>query len=543
MSISKQRLNQLILEEYTSILVTEQGRGERYPYPAPNITPSRTAQAIDATATPTMKYTDTGVAYTTGKTTATPGGNPEDLTGPGKYRDYSEIIDSMITNLSDDFKETKFYRAIKQIQRDIESDINSISNPDSEKRKKLNHDIQRLEKWTTGLVNCWSEWDCFINGPEYGIRPKLYSPEGIGISAFTSIFPPTRVATSAAFGILLADDIYRFDQGERGALIITDFIVDSLGVFAGGLGKAVAKNISKDVILVFEKVLIPVIEAGFKGATGAELRIALNWAKSSGNKYIANFLQVMKPIWDNISTFGSTIIQMIDNVGSTIGDWLRGLYNIPVIGDIAYEINRVVLAKLYEAKALLREFVASVTLALKGLWNLIHIPGTTVDAILTKLGFKIPGATRLAITVGTNAYIISKALHFYETWNQANIDAEMIAEADARLQAETNDIRGVKPYSDVQNQARIIDNGDDYAYIYEAKQAKETDISDQTRKNPIELLDFTKFTNVNLAVIILLYSPDRKYVKVQTFSNDENVPVAIFWIKSQYVKKEQWIKN
>ena len=532
---------QLILEEYTSMLLEQKtaatGSKPVFPYAKPNISP-KISQAIDNTAiVQTKADPKTRIQYTTGVTNATPP-NPDDLTGPGKYRGYSEIIDSMLTNLSDDFKETKFYRAIKQIQRDIESDINSISDPDSEQRRKLRHDIERFEDWTTGLVNCWSTWDCFINGPKYGIRAKLYSPEGIGVSAFTSIFPPTRVATSAVFGILLADDIYRFDQGERSANLIVDFALDMIGTMAGGVGAGIAKAVSKDVVIVFKNVIFPVVQAGFKGATGAELRIALQWAKQSGGKSIGKFLEFIKPISDSIASFGATIIKMIDNVGSALQDWLRGLYEIPVIGDIAYEITRTVLSKLYDAKAMLLEFVKSFTVAIKGLRNLINLPGTTVDAILTKLGFKIPATTGAAIKIATNAYAISKAITYYETWNQSKLDAEAIEDHNSKIAAASKDgiiAAGKFTSKDVQ---AVFSGADDYINFYKVNDISESNPADT--KTNVDQIDFELTPNsVGAPCTIYKFSSDKRYVMIILFSEDANLTYV--WTDSADIKKQPWL--
>jgi hypothetical protein len=538
MSISKQHLNQLILEEYTSMILNEQGRGEKYPYAKPNIS-LKNQQAIDNTAVLQQKRdAKTGAFYTTGTTNAQPY-NVNDLSGPGTYRGWDTIVNSMVTNLSDDFKETKFYRTLKLIQRDIEADLNSIQDPDSEKQQKLRHDIQRLEKWTTGLINCWSEWDCFINGAEYGIRPKMYSPEGIGISAFTSIFPPTVVATRAAFGILLADDIYRFDQGERSAILITDFMFDILGVMAGGLGSSFAKTVSKDVVNVFKNVIFPITEAGFKGATGAELRVALEWAKTSGKKSVQAFLKFIQPYQSNISSFGSTIIQMIDDVGRYLGDWLSGLYEIPVIGNIAYEINRTVLAKLYDAKALLREFVASFTLAIKGLWNLINLPGTTVDAILTKLGVRLPGSTKLAITIGTNAYAISKGIQYYETWNQSKLNDEAIAANNAKIAKVEQEISAEVGSLISKDKQGVFTGADDYIQFYEVKNPAESSLSD--RKSVIGTINFEEHPNViGAPCTIMKFSSDKKYAMIILYNPDPNEDVIVAWTNAEDVKYQYW---
>jgi hypothetical protein len=422
-------LRQIILEEYVSLLSeqktvrTAEPRGPLTPAEFRQLTQQRPTAAVSTTATPTIKVDPTsGVAYTTGGTNVSDG-KWRDPNAPIYYQNGDDIF-TWIEQLSDDFKDSKFYRTLQLIKRDIQSDINSITDPNSEKRKKLDHDINRLKTWTTGLLECWSEWDCFINGNKYGLRPALYTTGGLTASTFFSIFPPTKLATSALFTLLLIDDMQRFDKGQRDVDLMMDFVVDMLGVYAGGWVGQSVKAAAKDVAAVFKNVVIPVVEAGVKGASGAELRIAIQWAKTSGKKFINGFVEFIQNnnVLTAVTNVLSRVSSLLNDVGAKLQDWLRAVYNVPVLGDAAKAVSFGITEMITELRAFLTAFLQSIKLAFRGILAVLDAPGASVDALMQKLGVNIPKATRVAVSAATNVFAISKALEYINEWSAMSDD-------------------------------------------------------------------------------------------------------------------------
>ena len=171
-------------------------------------------------------------------------------------------LGNMLDNLSDSFADTKFYSVFKQIQNDIKADWNSIWDPNSEKRQKFAHDMNRFYEATAELIKCWSEWDCFINGETHGIRTFLYSWQGVGtqvaIQFAGKLNPIAVIGTEAAYCLLLIDDVKRMNEIPMAETIL-NFVFDLAGLLTAGssgiIGNALrtyAKNFARLMNLAFE---------------------------------------------------------------------------------------------------------------------------------------------------------------------------------------------------------------------------------------------------------------------------------------------------
>lgn len=535
-------LRQIILEEYVSLLSeqktvrTAEPRGPLTPAEFRQLTQQRPTAAVSTTATPTIKVDPTsGVAYTTGGTNASDG-KWRDPNAPIYYQNGDDIF-TWIEQLSDDFKDSKFYRTLQLIKRDIESDINSITDPNSEKRKKLDHDIDRLKTWTTGLLDCWSEWDCFINGNKYGLRTALYTTGGLTASTFFSIFPPTKLATSALFTLLLIDDMQRFDKGQRDELLIGDFIVDILGVYAGGWVGQSVKAAVKDVAVVFKNAVIPVVEAGVKGASGAELRAAIEWAKGAGKGYLKSFAKFMENnnVIAAINNVLNRISSLLNDVGAKLQDWLRAVYNVPVLGDAAKAVSFGITEMITELRAFLTAFLQSIKLAFRGILAVLDAPGASVDALMQKLGVNIPKATRVAVSAATNVYAINRAIEYYKTWQQDQLTQELVAQEEQIL----------KDFNIDANQGVFASNLDGIS-LYVANSMDELNpIEDNLIGLPVASINFQSYPNARKAPVwIIRTSTDKEWTLIKLINPSEKNPDGLFgWVESTAVKQQKWNIN
>lgn len=269
---------------------------------------------------------------------------------------WGKSVDKKMDQLGKDFKDTKFYMFLKQVQYDIESDINSITNPNSEKRRKMRHDFERLEEWALGYWSCWTGpggWDCFINDPDLGIRGKLYSGVGIAATIFAELFPVTRVASRVLFALLLIDDIVRLNAGDTGFNVFFDLAIDSICLLSGGPGSLLSKGIKGTIkpISRFIDLMIQGTFKGFTGATAREMAEVLKYYRGVGmlgNSAIATAMREFRLLISkiDITPLLKTLNSGLTALKNSARTYLNSIINSPLVPDALKTAARGVKATI-----------------------------------------------------------------------------------------------------------------------------------------------------------------------------------------------------
>jgi len=230
-----------------------------------------------------------------------------------------------------------------------------------------------------GDYDTWMEthstWDTFINGAngrQDGIRAEVYSQKGIVISTVTSLIPATKIATGVFFGLLVADDMIRWSNGQSFDVVGMDLLLDLFGIFAVGGGAGIAKATLKPVVQLFAK-----IASGVKG------------------KLLIPFIEAVQKI--SKSLINSKFGQMLKKLGAGIGNAITSLINGTIakitgglkliakkFPKLASWCNRIIkiISGIGNAFAKLFSIIWKV---LKVLWKIISFPGKAAAWIVQQV--------------------------------------------------------------------------------------------------------------------------------------------------------------
>jgi hypothetical protein len=371
-----------------------------------------------------------------------------------------------LDELGDDFKDTKFYMFLKQVQYDIEGDINSIKNPNSEKRRKMRRDFERFENWAMGYWSCWTGpdgWDCFINDPDLGIRPKLYSGTGIAATIFADLFPPTAIAARVLFALLLADDIKRLSEGDYAFSVFLDLLIDSVCVLAGGAGnlatkglKAVTKPVSKFATALFEGSV-----RGFTGATSREIAQMIKYYRGIGMAGESVAAKAMREIYALLKKIDptkllSSTLEGFNALKNSASKYLNSIINSPLIPDAvksaAQGVKTLIVSTIQTITKSIQLVVGGIRLMIKVIGGLIT--GAPLSKLLEYLGVSTKYAR--AFGAATSAIGIGFAFEKYAEHQKKMAEDEQyrkIEEMRAQTALEAGQIQELqwgylKPYPD-----------------------------------------------------------------------------------------------
>jgi hypothetical protein len=261
-------------------------------------------------------------------------------------------LGNMLDNLSDSFADTKFYSVFKQIQNDIKADWNSIWDPNSEKRQKFAYDMNRFREATAGLLECWSEWDCFINGETHGIRTFLYSLQGVGTQVAVQfagkLNPIGVIGIEAAYCLLLVDDVKRMNEIPISETML-NFIFDLAGLLTAGSTGMIGPKL-RQYAKQFAGLMNLAFEAGERALTkGFYLRKETK----------------AKEIFDYIKSLGTTahnaLIELIKGLLNLLPKAIGGLNSIINAGFSALRKSMPLLTPVIAPlQSIITTFIASV---------------------------------------------------------------------------------------------------------------------------------------------------------------------------------------
>ena len=248
-----------------------------------------------------------------------------------------------------------------------------------------------------GQATYWT-WDETV---QY-LRELAYSPTGMIGTVVLDVFPYTKWIPKVAFGILLADDIYKLSTGTSNDETVMNMIFDALGVFHTAIISAVGK-----VLRPLMQGLIGIIGRGFK-------------MTAPGVKYLVQFIQrASKPVIELLKKIGggkllSKIVQVFKEGLTLIKTTIK---DIPFLKSaITYLDKAIATIELYWI-GMIQPFLETLSNVIK---TVIKFPGQTVEYIMSKLGYSaetLPSkAVKAGVQVAPAAYGIHWALQSYAKW-------------------------------------------------------------------------------------------------------------------------------
>ena len=218
-------------------------------------------------------------------------------------------------------------------------------------------------------------WDKFINA-EDGLRDMVYSPAGIVISTATSIIPQTKLPTSAIFGLLACDDIYRITKDRDMPMVFGELIIDMIGVFAGGSGKIIAGTTAK--------IMAPIIELAYKLASKLTPKIILQMMRML-KSVSTEILVAVKLMLEGMVKVFAKIIQSMQTLITQLKNLIK---NVPVLKTfvqaIIDSIKRVKIEIAYEIKQI-KQALEYILTAIKWLFNKLNV-GRDIRYALEEFG-------------------------------------------------------------------------------------------------------------------------------------------------------------
>lgn len=276
---------------------------------------------------------------------------------------------------------------------------------------------------TVGQATYWT-WEETV---QY-LRELAYSPTGIIGTVVLDVFPLTKWIPKVAFGILLADDIYKMATGTSNDETVMNMIFDALGVFHTA------------IISVVGKVLRPLMQ-GLIGIIGRGFKMT-----APGVKYLVQFIQrASKPVIETLKKIGggkllSKLVQAFKEGLTLIKTTIK---DIPFLKSaITYLDKALATIELYWI-GMIQPFLETLQNVIK---TIAKYPSQTVEYIMSKLGYAAETLPTKAVKAGVHtipvAYGIHWALQNYAKW-KSEYDLEQLSEKQQRafLQANSEMLR------------------------------------------------------------------------------------------------------
>lgn len=414
-----------------------------------------------------------------------------------------------------------------------------IDTIDKEGIQRAKEELGEAYETIKGIVTTWRTWDGFIDGP-YGLRPAAYSPGGLAASAALSVIPYTKAIPSAVFGVLLADDFIKIHEGKFGWVVAFNLLFDSIGIFTGGKS-SFGRQLLKDTKIIGEKVVVPVLEQLFRGASGQELKHAIMFLRNN-LKLTKKFqkLMITSGIVDGIKSFAQVILRAINSFGSMIQDWLRSLMIYPVISKYAQDAYLVITEILSTAKGFVRIFVNGMQMIINMVNAVIKYPGTKLDKLLkTLFGEKVPEWLAKATMTGVYTYGMVKSLEWYQNFNEQQITEQQIADQDA-LQAE-NFNKTADELEKMHGRFTGVYETVDFVPAVSINETKPKLNGELFGDVAIDGIDFTKHPAAkNAYIYINKFSSDGEYALITLWSPDPSVKPDLVWVYAEDVEYSKW---
>jgi hypothetical protein len=414
-----------------------------------------------------------------------------------------------------------------------------IDTLDKEGIQRAKEELGEAYETIKGILSTWQTWDGFIDG-QYGLRPAAYSPGGIAASAVLSVIPYTRAIPSAVFGVLLADDFIKISEGKFGWVVAFNLLFDSIGIFTGG-ASSLGRQLLRDTKIIGEKVVVPVLEQLFRGASGQELQHAIMFLRNN-LKLTKKFQEAMirSGIAGGIKNFAELILRAINSFGSMIQDWLRSLMKYPVISEYAQYAYLEISEMLSTAKGFVRIFVDGMKMIINMVNAVVKYPGTKLDKLLKKIfGENVPEWLAKATMTGVYTYGMVKSLEWYQNFNEQQITEQQIADQDA-LQAEN--------FNKTADELKKMHGR--FTGVYETVDFIPAGSMNETKPKlngqlfsdvAIDGINFSKHPEAkNAYVYINKFSSDGEYALITLWSPDPSVKPDIVWVYAEDVKYSKW---
>ena len=249
---------------------------------------------------------------------------------------------------------------------------------------------------TAGMAGKYLTYDEFVQA----VRDYVYTTEGIVVTTITSAIPLTKIPTMFLFGMLVAEDVKKINDGDTSVDTLLNLFFDSLGVMIGG-GSSVVRSAMRPIVSAigrFSKnmawtrkeviALIPVIKKTDPGVL----------------KQLINVLSSANWLSNTMSSTANVITKFLNKLGfKSLAKTISSILN-----------KTVSLFKSYVlpfGKGLIRI-----------IQKIIAMPGEGAETIIKSLGLPagkvIPGIPKI-VKMGIN---IGFWLETINTWSGMNND-------------------------------------------------------------------------------------------------------------------------
>lgn len=271
---------------------------------------------------------------------------------------------------------------------------------------------------TVGQATYWT-WDQTV---QY-LRELAYSPEGIVGTVVLDVFPYTKWIPKVAFGILLADDIYKLSTGTSNAETVMNMIFDALGVFHTAIISVVGK-----ILRPLLRGIIAIVGGGFK-MTGAVVKYLIQFIQRASKPAI----EILKKICS--SKLVSKLVQAFKDGLTLIKDTIKD--NSFLKSAITFLNKAIANIELYWI-GMIQPFLETLSKVIK---TVTQYPGQAVEYIMKKLGYGAKSLPTKAVKAGVNtaplAYGIQWILQSYGKW-KSEYDFEQLNKKQQRAFIKAN---------------------------------------------------------------------------------------------------------
>jgi len=270
-----------------------------------------------------------------------------------------------------------------------------------------------------GASTYWT-WDETI---QY-FRELAYSPAGITATVVLEVFPATVWIPKIVFGLLLADDLWKFYSGTNDEETVMNLIFDVLGLFHA------------PIIAGLRKYLKPLL-SGLIGIVGRGFKMT-----AAGVKYLVQFMQrAAKPVIQALEKLGggkllSKIVQTFKSALRLIKDTIK---DIPFLKSAAAYIDKALATIELYWVAMIKPFLETLSNVIK---MVLRFPGQAVEFIMSKLGFSSESLATKGAKAGVKTLPVAAGLawtleHYAEWKAEYDFEKHTEAQQEAYLSAHT----------------------------------------------------------------------------------------------------------